>query len=146
MARTRRDEVGCRSHAIRERPRRRYSRRGSLTFTSSGPPTSTPSSRRKEPNFSYRLLRAIYPAFRVLFPDQVIRADDLARAMVGCRRCGTGARGPVFENRDIRAMAESLLSHTALIQRERSRVPAAGAHSFRDLSEPPTGTDHRAAR
>src|SRR6185436_15411075 len=37
---------------------------------------------RKEPNFSYRLLRGIYPAFRVLFPNQVIRADDLARAMV----------------------------------------------------------------
>jgi len=37
---------------------------------------------RKEPNFSYRLMRAIYPAFRVLFPNQVIRADDLARAMV----------------------------------------------------------------
>ena len=28
---------------------------------------------RKEPNFGYRLLRAIYPAFRVLFPNQVIR-------------------------------------------------------------------------
>jgi uncharacterized protein YbjT (DUF2867 family) len=27
---------------------------------------------RKELNFSYRLLRAIYPAFRVLFPNQVI--------------------------------------------------------------------------
>jgi hypothetical protein len=37
---------------------------------------------RKEPNFSYRLLRAIYPVFRVLFPNQVIPADDLARAMV----------------------------------------------------------------
>src|SRR5882672_10845969 len=37
---------------------------------------------RKEPNLSYRLLRAIYPVFRVLFPNQVIRADDLARAMV----------------------------------------------------------------
>src|SRR3984893_1126536 len=37
---------------------------------------------RKEPNFSYRLLRAIYPAFRSLFPNQVIRADDLARGMV----------------------------------------------------------------
>ncbi len=37
---------------------------------------------RKEPNFSYRLLRTIYPAFRVLFPNQVIRADDLARTMV----------------------------------------------------------------
>jgi hypothetical protein len=37
---------------------------------------------RKEPNFSYRLLRAIYPAFRMLFPNQVIRADDLGRAIV----------------------------------------------------------------
>src|SRR4029077_549583 len=37
---------------------------------------------RKEPNFSYRLLRGIYPAFRVVFPNQVIRADDLGRAMV----------------------------------------------------------------
>src|SRR5580700_11439159 len=35
---------------------------------------------RKEPNFSYRLLRGIYPVFRVLFPNLVIRADDLARA------------------------------------------------------------------
>jgi uncharacterized protein YbjT (DUF2867 family) len=64
---------------------------------------------RKEPNFSYRLLRAIYPAFRILFPNQVIRADDLARAMVGAAVYGTGEqRGPVFENRDLRAMAEPL--------------------------------------
>jgi hypothetical protein len=33
---------------------------------------------RNEPNFSYRLLRTVYPVFRVLFPNQVIRADDLA--------------------------------------------------------------------
>jgi uncharacterized protein YbjT (DUF2867 family) len=45
---------------------------------------------RKEPNFSYRLLRAIYPAFRVLFPDQVIRADDLTRAMGDVAVRGTG--------------------------------------------------------
>ncbi len=37
---------------------------------------------RTEPNFGYRLLRSIYPAFRTIFPSQVIRADDLARAMV----------------------------------------------------------------
>src|ERR1700746_3297682 len=37
---------------------------------------------RTEPSFSYRLLRAVYPAFRVMFPNQVIRADDLARVMV----------------------------------------------------------------
>jgi uncharacterized protein YbjT (DUF2867 family) len=64
---------------------------------------------RNEPNFSYRLLRAIYPAFRLLFPNQVIRADDLARAMVDVVVSETGQRGgPVFENRDIRAMVESL--------------------------------------
>jgi uncharacterized protein YbjT (DUF2867 family) len=63
---------------------------------------------RKEPNFSYRLLRAIYPMFRMLFPNQVIRADDLARAMVNAAVQGTGEhRGPVFENCDIRAMVES---------------------------------------
>jgi uncharacterized protein YbjT (DUF2867 family) len=63
---------------------------------------------RKEPNFSYRLLRAIFPAFRVLFPNQVIRADDLARAMMDVVVGGTGqGGGPVFENRDIRAMVES---------------------------------------
>jgi hypothetical protein len=63
---------------------------------------------RKEPNFSYRLLRAIYPAFRVLFPNQVIRADDLARAMVDVAVRRTGELGSVvLENRDIRAMVET---------------------------------------
>ena len=63
---------------------------------------------RKEPNFSYRLLRAMYPLWRVLVPNQVIRADDLGRAMVDAGVRGTGERrGPVFENRDIRAMVES---------------------------------------
>jgi len=51
---------------------------------------------RKEPNFSYRLLRAIYPAFRVLLPNQVIRADDLARAMVDVVVSETGQRGAPF--------------------------------------------------
>jgi len=60
---------------------------------------------RKEPNVSYRMLRTIYPAFRILFPNQVIPADDLARAMVNAAIRGTSAHaGPVFENRDIRAM------------------------------------------
>ncbi len=60
---------------------------------------------RKEPNFSYRLLRGVYPVFRILLPNQVIRADDLARAMVDSTVYGTGNRDPVFENREIRAMA-----------------------------------------
>jgi hypothetical protein len=64
---------------------------------------------RQEPNFSYRMLRWIYPAFRVLFPNQVIRADDLGRVMVDMAVRGTAEeRGPVFENRDIRALVGSL--------------------------------------
>src|SRR5579862_791831 len=61
---------------------------------------------RKEPNFSYRILRAIYPAFRILFPNQVIRADELARAMVDAAVRGTGEhRGLVYEYGDNRALA-----------------------------------------
>jgi uncharacterized protein YbjT (DUF2867 family) len=63
---------------------------------------------RKEPNFSYRMLRAIYPAFRVLFPNQVIRADDLARAIVDVAiRRTDEQRSLVFENRDVRNIVES---------------------------------------
>ena len=60
---------------------------------------------RKEPNFSYRLLRGVYPVFRLLFPNLVIRGDDLARAMVDAAVRGREERGDlVLENRDIRAM------------------------------------------
>ena len=63
---------------------------------------------RKEPNFSYRLLRAIYPVFRVLLPKQVIRADDLGHAMVEVTVRGRGEHGGVvLENRDIRAMVDA---------------------------------------
>jgi uncharacterized protein YbjT (DUF2867 family) len=63
---------------------------------------------RKEPNFSYRLLRKIYPVFRLLFPNQVIRADDLARAMVDVVfRKADEPQSLVFENRDIRAITGS---------------------------------------
>ena len=63
---------------------------------------------RKEPNFGYRLLRAVYPVFRMLFPNQVIQGDDLARAMVDVVLRSTQERQHrVFENRDIRAMIKS---------------------------------------
>jgi uncharacterized protein YbjT (DUF2867 family) len=62
---------------------------------------------RQEPNFSYRLLRWIYPVFRVLFPDQVIPADALAHAMVDVAvREGAEREQVVLENRDIRAMVQ----------------------------------------
>jgi uncharacterized protein YbjT (DUF2867 family) len=64
---------------------------------------------RKEPNLSYRLLRVTYPVFRLLFPNLVIRSDDLAKAMVDVVFREVGERqGLVFENRDILAMDKSL--------------------------------------
>jgi len=67
---------------------------------------------RKEPTFGYRLLRAIYPAFRMVFPDLVTRSDDLGRAMVDVSVRETGEReNLVLENRDILAMVNSAQTH-----------------------------------
>jgi uncharacterized protein YbjT (DUF2867 family) len=67
---------------------------------------------RREPNVSYRVLRAIYPAFRVLFPNQVIRADDLARTMADAAVGGIGeSRTLVLENRDIRHLVVRSRAH-----------------------------------
>jgi uncharacterized protein YbjT (DUF2867 family) len=60
---------------------------------------------RKEPTFGYRLLRVVYPVFRALFPNLVVRSDDLGRAMVDVSVRDTGEReSRVFENREIVAM------------------------------------------
>jgi hypothetical protein len=60
----------------------------------------------------YRVLRSIYPVFRALFPNQVIRADDLGRAMlqVAVRRAGSYADRLILENHDIRAVVAALHS------------------------------------
>jgi len=63
---------------------------------------------RKEPNFGYRLLRAIYPAFQLPFPNLVIRADDLAHTMVDASIQGTESESKVLENRDIRAVVKAV--------------------------------------
>ena len=68
---------------------------------------------RKEPNLGYRVLRTVYPVFRTLFPNQVIPADDLARAMVEVV-LSQNEQGPVFENSQIRTMVRSNRgTHTA---------------------------------
>jgi uncharacterized protein YbjT (DUF2867 family) len=67
---------------------------------------------RKEPNLSYRLMHAIYPVFRLLFPNQVIRADDLAWAMVDVvttERQGLVLRSLVLENRAVRDIVKSYM-------------------------------------
>ena len=58
----------------------------------------------------YRLLRWIYPAFRLTLPDLGIRSDDLARAMVGVVVQRTAEQNGVFENRDFEAIARALES------------------------------------
>lgn len=57
---------------------------------------------RKEPNFGYRVLRAIYPVFRIVFPNQVVEADHLARAMVDMALVARPPEHVTLENRDIR--------------------------------------------
>ena len=81
MARTKRDEARCHSRDTKQRPRRRYSRLVFPRVYLFRPAYIHSVEPRQKPNFRYRLVRAIYPAFRLLFPNQVIRADDLARAM-----------------------------------------------------------------
>jgi hypothetical protein len=50
-------------------------------------------------------MRVIYPAFRLLFPNQVIRADDLGRAMVDITMNAPSEHmNTVFENSDIQKM------------------------------------------
>jgi uncharacterized protein YbjT (DUF2867 family) len=64
---------------------------------------------RMEPTFGYLMLRKIYPVFRVLFPNQVIRADDLAHAMVDVTIQKREEHGNIiFENRDIRTLRRFL--------------------------------------
>jgi uncharacterized protein YbjT (DUF2867 family) len=76
---------------------------------------------RKEPNLGYRILRRIYPVFRTLFPNQVIRADDLARVMVDLIVTRTGvAPSQIFENRDIRSLDHSL--RWRQVEREKGRA------------------------
>jgi uncharacterized protein YbjT (DUF2867 family) len=76
---------------------------------------------RKEPNLSYRILRRIYPVFRTLFPNQVIRADDLAHVMVDLVVGRSGAApSQIFENRDIRSLDHSL--RRPQVEREKGRA------------------------
>jgi uncharacterized protein YbjT (DUF2867 family) len=59
-----------------------------------------PSTPRREPDVSYRIMRALYPIFKTIYPNGVITSDDLARAMFI-----TGLNGgnkTIIENRNIK--------------------------------------------
>ena len=61
---------------------------------------------RKEPSFSYRLLRDLSRVSGAVH-NQVIPADDLAKAMVEVAVRGSSERESlVFDNRDIRAIVK----------------------------------------
>jgi uncharacterized protein YbjT (DUF2867 family) len=67
---------------------------------------------RKEPTFGYRLLRGVYAVFRALFPNLVVRSDELGRAMVDVSARETEEReSRVFENREIVAMISAAQNH-----------------------------------
>ncbi|MEW8525616.1 MAG: NAD-dependent epimerase/dehydratase family protein [Candidatus Thiodiazotropha endolucinida] len=54
---------------------------------------------RREPNFSYRLMRWLYPAIRFFGPNASIKSTELAEAMV---KVGlNGSELEILENRDI---------------------------------------------
>lgn len=65
-----------------------------------------PTTPRKEPNFGYRVMRALFPLIRALYANAGVDDRDLARAMVRAALEGTPDHaGPILENRDIRALA-----------------------------------------
>lgn len=63
---------------------------------------------RNEPNFSYTVMRVLYPVVRAVYPNIGIPAPDLARAIVEGALAGTPRNAEVIENADIRAFAASL--------------------------------------
>ncbi|MCA8937949.1 MAG: hypothetical protein KDB68_17325 [Planctomycetes bacterium] len=65
-----------------------------------------PVEKRIEPNFSYRLMRVLWPLVRAVYPNAGVASDALAKAMVQAALHGTPEyNDPVIENRDIRAMS-----------------------------------------
>lgn len=61
---------------------------------------------RKEPNLAFRVLRTLYPAIRLVYPNIGVSSEDLALAMVYAGLNATEGQGStVFENRDIRGLA-----------------------------------------
>ena len=66
------------------------------------PGTIYPVEPRKEPNWMYRLFRALYPLLHRLFPKASITSDQLGWAMVDVALHGRrDFRNPELENEDI---------------------------------------------
>jgi uncharacterized protein YbjT (DUF2867 family) len=64
---------------------------------------------RNEPNIGYRIMRLVYPVFRHLFPQLVIRSDELAHVMVqSLLDARDASHRMIWENRDIQVTARAL--------------------------------------
>jgi hypothetical protein len=61
-----------------------------------------PVEKRREPNFSYKAMRKLYPIMKLLAPSAVITSEELANAMfkVGIN----GAPKTLLENKDIKLL------------------------------------------
>ncbi len=59
-----------------------------------------PVEKRKEPNFSYRMFRSLYPLLKNLFPNMAITSEILGKAMFKAGLNGAGKM--VLENEDIK--------------------------------------------
>ncbi|MBN1352121.1 hypothetical protein JXJ21_22170 [candidate division KSB1 bacterium] len=63
-----------------------------------------PVTRRKEPNLTYKINRALYPVLKIIMPNGIITSVELAHAMfiAGLK----GASKTILENRDIKQIGE----------------------------------------
>jgi nucleoside-diphosphate-sugar epimerase len=64
-----------------------------------------PVTKRKEPNFSYRLMRYMYPVVNALYKNASITSVDLAKVMFKVGLQGNSKRE--LENRDLRILSET---------------------------------------
>ncbi len=62
---------------------------------------------RKEPNFSYRIFRKLYPLMKTIYPKGVIPSVTLGKAMVAAGL--SGATKTILENEDIKGLNHSFL-------------------------------------
>jgi uncharacterized protein YbjT (DUF2867 family) len=61
---------------------------------------------REEPNFSYRLMRFLWPVARRIYPNLGVSSEELAKVMLQAGLAGTpNHASPVLENRDVRRLA-----------------------------------------
>ncbi|MBK6700878.1 MAG: NAD(P)H-binding protein [Saprospiraceae bacterium] len=61
-----------------------------------------PVEKRLEPNFSYRIMRTLYPIIKIIYPQGAITSEVLANAMFKAGICGNDHL--ILENQDIKTL------------------------------------------